>query len=814
MRKMNKHITILSIFLILFLASCKQENDHITIESKGFSLAFNEDGSFSGFFDKSKNKNYLDKSNKAYLMSVRILGEFEFPNSMEKTEDLLILSYPSGSKATIKYLEKETHCTFELIKMEGIPKVELITWGPYPTTIGKTIGETVGVVRGEEFALGIQSLNIKTLGGYPYQENDCMPEFDFFLQNDEFDVSSEGKPHVLYRIEAAKPTKAGSALQAFCRNRDKDRIIENLNHKKFVAPAFDDGGVIGSKIALFGCPVEKSLETVGKIEITEGLPHPTIDGQWGKVSPGAAAAYLIMGFTEDDIDVALEITKKAGLKYLYHYGKTFKSWGHFELYKGEFPNGYDGMKICVDKAKAQGIIIGLHTLSNFINTNDPYVTPIPDKRLAKVGSSIITTDIDKDQTEIFIESPDFFNQYKNNSLRTVQIDDELIRCGKVSEESPWKLLDCQRGAFKTNIAKHKKGDKISKLLDHAYKVFLSNTDLTIELSKNIAELYNKTGMRQLSFDGLEGNKSTGLGNYGEVMMPYVWYNALTDDIKSNLIVDASRTTHFFWHIFSRMNWGEPWYAGFRESQTEYRMKNQKYFKRNMMPGMLGWFSMTPEISMEDLEWMLARSAAYDAGYAFVTSPKTIKTHGLSDEILEMIKQWEKARIGGAFPTSLKKEMENMDNEYHLETIAENEWKLYPIKSKIFRHEKKVRQPGEPLYSTFKYNNLYDNQEVTLTIQALEETKCKNIYVELDNYKKIEFPVTISNNEIIRYNGGNKATLYDKNWNKLKTIDLKIEKMKIDKGDHSFSVDCIFLSRKKSEIKLEVKTTGKAVKLKI
>ncbi|RLD85996.1 MAG: hypothetical protein DRJ07_01805 [Bacteroidetes bacterium] len=811
---MKGQISILAILLMLFLASCNQENKKIKIDNKEFSIEFKIDGSINGLIDKEKSINYFDNSKKAYLMSVRIDGKFEFPNKMEKTEDLISLFYQSGIKATIKYLQKDTHSTFALIKIEGIPKVELITWGPYPTTISKTIGETVGVVRGEEFAIGIQSLNIKTLGGYPYQENDCMPEFDFFLQNDEFDVSSKGKPHVLYRIEAAKPTKNGSALQAFCRNRDKDRIIENLNHEKFVAPAYNDGGVIGSKIALFGCKVEKTLEVIGEIEVAEGLPHPMIDGQWGKISPSASAAYLIMAFTEDNFDQALETTKKAGLKYLYHYGRTFKSWGHFELYEGEFPNGYDGMKMCVDKAKEQGISIGLHTLSNFINTNDPYVTPIPDKRLAKVGSSVITSDIDEKQTEISIESPDFFNQYKNNSLRTVQIGNELIRYGKVSEKAPWKLLDCQRGAFKTNIDKHYKGDKISKLLDHGYKVFLSNTDLTIELSKNIANLNNKTGLRQTSFDGLEGNKSTGLGNYGEVMMPYVWYNALSDDVKSNLIVDASRTTHFFWHIFSRMNWGEPWYAGFRESQTEYRMKNQKYFRRNMIPGMLGWFKMTPEISLEDMEWMLTRSAAYDAGYAFVTSPVTIKTHGKSDEILEMIKQWEKARIGGAFPVDLKKEMENMDKEYHLESIGKNEWNLYPVTSEIFSHKKKVRQPGEPLYSTFKYNNPHDNQEVTLTIQALEETKCKKIYVEIDNYKKIEFPVTLSNNQIIRYNGGNTALLYDKNWNKIKTIQLKMKKMEIDKGDHSFAVDCIFLSGKKSKIKVEVKTIGGAVRLKI
>ena len=804
---------IFSIVLMFSMVSCSEQKTRLTSKNGEFQLELNKDGSLSSIFDKSGGKDYLDENEKAYLISVRIDGNFEFPISMVKNKGLIVLTYPSGTKAEIKYTSKETHIVLELINLEGDPEVELITWGPYPTTINKIIGETIGVVRGEEYALGIQSLNIKTLGGYPYQENDCMPEFDFFQQENISDLSQQDKTHVLYRIEAAKPTKIGSSLQAYCRNRNNERIIENLDHQKFVAPAFDDGGVIGSKIALFGCPVENALETIGKIEMAEGLPHPTIDGQWGKTSGGAAAAYLIMDFTEEDIEEALEVTKKAGLKYLYHYGKTFKSWGHFELYEGEFPNGYEGMKMCVEKAKEQGISIGLHTLSNFINTNDPYVTPIPDKRLAKVGSSIITANIDKKQTEIAIESPDFFNQYKNNSLRTVQIGMELIRYGKVSEEAPWKLLDCQRGAFDTKIAAHKTGDKISKLLDHGYKVFLSNTDLTIELSKNIAELYNKTGMRQISFDGLEGNKSTGLGNYGEVMMPYVWYNALSDDIKSNLIIDASRTTHFFWHIYSRMNWGEPWYAGFRESQTEYRMKNQKYFRRNMMPGMLGWFSMTSEISLEDMEWMLSRSAAYDAGYAFVLNTSIIKTHGLSDEILNLVKQWEQARMGSAFPKDLKKEMENTDNEYHLEYITENEWNLYPIKTEIIRHAKKLRQPGEPLFSSFEFNNPYKNQELVLTIQALEETKCENITVELNNYKKIVFPVTLSDNQIIRYAGGNTAILFDKHWNKVRTINLEIEKMEIGTGEYTLVLDCQFKSDKNSEIKLEVKTTGEAIQLK-
>jgi len=688
----------------------------------------------------------------------------------------------------------------------------LVTWGPYLTTIGEIIGETVGVVRDDDFALGIQALNLKTLGGYPYYENDCMPEFDIFSQDDKTNMDQEGKPQVLYRIEAAKPTKLGSSLQTYCRNRDKDRIIENLGHDKFVATAYNDGGVIGSKIAIFGCPAKKALETIGKIEVAEALPHPTIDGKWMKTVPQAAAPYIIMDFNEETIDYAIEVTKKAGLKHLYHYGKSFESWGHFQLYKKAFPHGYEGMKACVEKAEKEGINIGLHTLSNFITTDDPYVTPVPDKRLAEVGRSEIVNNIDDKQTEIEIVSPDYFNQFKNNNLRTVRIGNELIRYGSVTEEKPWKLLDCQRGAFYTEPGAYKSGTPIAKLIDHGYKVFLSNADLTQELAKNIAHLYNKTGMKQISFDGLEGNKSTGLGNYGEALMPYTWYNNLDENLKNGLIIDASRTTHFFWHIYSRMNWGEPWYAGFRESQTAYRMKNQAYFRRNFMPGMLGWFSMTPEISLEDMEWMLARSAAFDAGYAFVTSKETLKTHGQSNQILELIKQWEHARLLGIFPSTLKKAMENLDNEYHLESVSEHSWKLFPIGIMIFNHTKKLRQPGEPLYSKFNFENKFNKQPLIFTIKLDEETICRNIEIELDNYKKVTFPITLSKGQMLRYEGSNQATLYDKNWNVIKTINLDIKSVEIEKGNHSLTVDGDYLSKEKSEIKIEIKTIGEPIVL--
>lgn len=796
------------------LTSCTNSDDStiVALMADSFRMSIDGKGSVVELTDLKTSINHLAKDTSTFLMSLRIDEEVKVPIAASKDDNIITLVFENEMEASVKVEEQPAYVTFELLSLTNKDAVDLIIWGPYFTTINKVIGETVGVVRGEEYAVGLQSLNIKTLGGYPWNESDRMPAFDVFREENLDDMHPAADGSVLYRVEAAKPTTSGSSLQAYCRNRNRDRVVADFNHEKIVAPAYEDGGVIGSKIAIFGVPKEKALETIGEIEIAEGLPHPMIDGQWGKVSRDAAAAYIITNFTEENVEQAIALTKKAGLRYLYHYGKTFENWGHFDLYEGEFPNGIAGLKECVDKAEAEGVMVGTHLLSNFITTNDPYVTPVPDKRLARVGSSVLTGDISTAATEISIQSPDFFNQMKNNTLKTVVVGDELIRYGSVSKESPWRLLDCQRGAFKTRASEHKTGAEIGKLLDHGYKVFLTNTELTVEMSETMSELYNQTGLRQISFDGLEGNRSTGLGTYGESLMPYTWYNSLSDDLKNHLIIDASRTTHFFWHIYSRMNWGEPWYGGFRESQTEYRFRNQAYFKRNYMPGMLGWFKMTPETSLEDVEWLLARSSGYDAGYAFVANFEAVEKNGHSDKILDLIGDWEKLRLGGAFTESQKEVFRDADTEFSLEKVNESEWSLLKINAEIFNHEKKVRQPGEPLHSTFAFNNIGGEQSLNFVLTAIN-SDASEIILELNNYKEVRLPVVLRKGQIIKYTGGSKATVFDSNWQPIREFDLNSSDFAINGGENSIAIDCTFHNEdKEPNVKLETRTYGEGEKI--
>ncbi len=689
----NLILTVTALLLFAPLSRTWAGEPIVTLRTQAASFAIDARGSVCLISRNADGRNYLAADQPAPLLSMKIDGKLTTPVKADWVAGLNRLTFYYGEHGPLAVLQVETrptHVVFELAEFkftDGIDHMDYVLWGPFPTTIGDIIGETVGVVRDEEFAIGIQALNTKTLGGYPAQENDIQAEFTADDSGDYPNLPAELKKAQGFRGDAARRTEFGSVLQAYCRVR-RERIISNWGQEKYLALAYGDGGPTGSKIALFACQAAKALETIGAIEVAEGLPHPLLDGVWGKVATNATSSYLIVDFGEDNIDRAIEMTKRAGLGYLYQ-SSPFETWGHFELKRNLFPHGWDGFRACVEKARKAGVRIGFHTLSNFITPNDSYVTPVPDRRLARIGISSLPGNIDDSQKEITLAAPDFFRQ--KTDMNTVVIGDELIRYNSISTDAPWRLLECERGAFGTRPASHAANSPVGKLMDHSYKVFLTDADLSQEVARNIAKFCNQTGAMQLSFDGLEGNWSTGYGQYGRALFTKAWYDALSPEEQGRVINDASNPGHFNWHIYTRMNWGEPWGAGFRKGQTLYRFKNQLYFERNLMPHMLGWFALSPETTVEDAEWLLARAAGYDAGFALAASlestaqlaadPAALETAqklGATPAILEAIRQWETARLTGAFPANVKESLRDNSREFHLQPAGAGKWDLFPV----------------------------------------------------------------------------------------------------------------------------------------
>lgn len=801
-----------TIFLLIIAwsaVSCSKK--HHSLETEHFRISINQAGHVISLVDKSTGIDYFPENQESPLLSIRIEGQYESPSLalLNESNQSIVLHFSKNLiDATVRFEEKKSHITFELVSLEPGGKTELVLWGPFPTTISKTIGESVGVVRDDYFAIGIQALNLKTLGGYPTNEDDSEPSYNIFSTSSYVDVSDSIK--ILYRGQTARATEFGSILQAYCRNRNEDRTIPVWRHRRYFVPAFEDGGVLGSKIALFGSPAEQALAVLGEIEIEENLPHPVIDGEWGKTSPGATAAYLIVDFGEDNLDEALNLVKKAGLRYLYH-GSPFANWGHFDLRKELFPDNWESLKRCVEKADQEGIRIGVHTLSNFITTNDPYVTPVPDPRLARVGETSLVKDIDEASTEIEVENPCFLNQMENNSLHAAVIGNEIIRYNRVSGDPPWKLTGCERGAFDTRATSHEAGSTIGKLMDHPYKTFLTDNSLSEEMAERIADLFNHTGLRQISFDGLEGTWSTGMGQYGRQRFVKTWYDHLKPELQGKVITDASNPGHYFWHMFTRMNWGEPWYAGFRESQTQLRLLNQDFFYRNLMPAMLGWFRMSPETSIEDIEWLLARAAGFNAGFCLVTSPAIVEKNGIGEKILQAIKDWEALRMGNAFSSDQKQLMQDISREFHIERAPEKGYHWIPVQASLKNdHPRADKQPGQPTGTTFLFTNPYEEQPLQYTIKLVADSpsaRFGDVTLELDQFASIAIHTTLKPGEILQYHGDGQATLYDSSWNILRQIPA--DPLVAGSGDHEILFDGEFAGEGAATVRIEFRVLGNA-----
>lgn len=774
----------------------------------------NDRGSLDSISLGGSASNFVARGAAAPLLALRVAGVVHAPARAAWSEAThqLTLSYPdAGVSAVLAVAVKPTHVTFDLIRVTPEERVEVAIWGPYPLSLSGTIGEIVGVVRDRSVAVGIQALNAKTLGGYPENENDIETGFSGDDQGYYPNLPAELTKAQGFRGCAAKTAPFGSILQAYSRNRTRPRVISNWGHESFPVPAMPSEGVVGSRIALFACRESAALETLGAIEVAEGLPHPMIDGVWGKMSPGATAAYLIVDFGEATVDRAIEMTKRAGLRYLYH-SSPFASWGHFKLKPDLFPNGWNGLRECVRKARSAGVRIGFHTLSNFITPSDSYVSPDPDSRLVHTGGDTLVADLTADGKEIAVASAAPFA--KASALNAVRIGQELIHYGSVSSNAPFRLLDCQRGAWGTHAAAHARGVRVDRLLDHDYKVLFGDIQMSQEIARQIAALCNETGGLQLSFDGLEGNWSTGQGQFGTTLFTKTWYDALEPSIRGQVINDASLPTHFNWHVNTRMNWGEPWYAGFRESQTLYRFKNQVCFERNFMPHMLGWFALRSGTSVEDAEWLLARAAGFDAGFALATSlasmaqleadpssADTARRFGAMALILETMRHWETARMARAFTAEMKAMFRDNNREFHLEPAGRNRWTVQEAHVMRFTHA-----AGAAASTEFEFRNPAGSQPLQWIIRSTAKVPVESLRIEVGGRPAFELKgKALPPGGSLRFAGGADVVIADASWKELDRLPVAADAPRIASGP--VKVSLISPLAAEASLKAELRTLG-------
>jgi len=787
-------IVLLFAFTLAFHAGAQNVN----LKTRSTQIGIDNTGHFSSIRVEGKD---ILHAGKYPLVTVCADNKLITPTKMTASGNQLKLTMSDGGTITLKQKESDVCITLEATNVPD--KYEVLLFGPLAVNIHEVVGDVVGVAQGDGLAFGIQALNIKTNAGIPDEYGKLVTEtYGYSGKSAELSVASIPA----YKLAAADISD-GTVFHFSARRRNKQeyRKVQQIEKSLVLPVEGEDGPIKGAKIAFFGSKNTDALARIGEIEVEQGLPHPLFDGEWGKTSRAAMKSYLISDFSEDNFDMILDKAKIAGFEYVYHSG-PFLDWGHFNWDPKFTKDGDEGVKKMVDKAKAQGIAVGVHTLSNFTTTNDAYVTPVPSEHLLKQGVLTLTSDLDKEQTAIKIKKSDLFSMPM--SLNAMQIDKELITYGSMEDQGDTYLLkDCKRGAYGTTASAHAQKTPLYKLWDYPYKTLFPDLVLQDKFADRLAELMNKTGLRQISFDGLEGCSYTGQDEYANSRFVTRFYNQLNH----NVLNDASRLSHNLWHIHTRMNWGEPWGEAMRTGQVENRIKNQHFFQRNLFPRMLGWFLIRLAdrnfecSTLEDLEWALSESAGFDSGYAMTINSNTLRRHGQIDKLLEAIKNWDKLREAQAFSDEQKARLKDPQTEWHLEKTDEQTYNLYPLSiSKHFRCNMAEMQPGQPGGADWSWSSPYESvYAIRLkvdgdgTIKDPSFTTPKGV---------IKFPCEISDRQYLHYTFDGKAVVTDKNYNVISEVTPQGNAL-LPAGSSAVAFSCEQISEDAPEVIIRYITKG-------
>jgi len=707
--RISSCIPPIALSLCISLGVSAEERD-LRLNCVGFNTTLNSQGFIESLSD-GRGAEYLLKKPPSPLLRLKTFkGEkLENPRRMTWSQQRgfkqLRLDF-GKSVAVIRAVEKLGYLTLEVTDLEG-EEAELIFWGPYHVTIREKIGSSLGVAYDDNYAIGIMGLNIKTCGGYRTKADS-------------------------YRGNVVVGINGGAMLQAHARNRTKRGTFTYGRQKHIEVTPLEGETAEGTKLAFYGTATRSLMPLISRIETQEGLPHPLHEGEWLKTSRYATSSKLITNFREDTFDSFLDLAARAGISCIYQ-PDVFQSWGTFEIKRGRFPGGMSALKTLVAKARAHGITLGTHTLSNFIQTTDPLVTPVPHPGLLRAGVTTLKEGLDAESTTIVLadDAPiEAYDRQSRGEVHAVQIGDELIEFSSRSGRRPWTLTGCKRGAFGTRIATHTVGARAAKIVSHSYGVFLPGIELQDEMAANLARFFNISGFERMSFDGLEGCLRTGQGRYAEERFFKVFFDHLDN---KNIVCNSSQLPHYSWHYSTNESWGEPWVGGFRQSMLDHRLRAQKFLVLNKLPSKLGQFRIGPKTTVEDIDWVMNLCAGLDSGVDFYIEPSVFTKNPSGEELVETIKRWETSRMAGIFTEEEKAELRKPSTIFTLvpdggrlklkfvhdwvKAAAEKrERKMTLMKdvfggdvrgSKLtddFEHVNKPREPGQPTSANWTLQN--------------------------------------------------------------------------------------------------------------
>lgn len=448
-------------------------------------------------------------------------------------------------------------------------------------------------------------------------------------------------------------------------------------------------GFEGRSVALFTCGTDPAsvFDLVAEVESAHGLPA----GVAAKQRPELRhSCFFWMELPPANSADALQLTLDAGMGRILMLFETYTDvlqrwslapqWGSVEA-----------LRAFIDQCRAAGIKVGAHTpVGDCPKKSLIYVGPGADPRLLRDRRVTLAAGISAGLSDGLIETREPVSDWPLGlGQRDIVIDGEIIEfSGLKTNGPPFGLLGPfvraknQSGDGQLGPHAHTAGTPVEHLAEKsgefAYRWDPGPTGGIYQGADDVAAIYNAVGFDNLYCDELEPFPP---GGYGADVLISTLYDRLDPSNKPRFIEASNDSGWLTWHylgIEGQMDYTFIETSGFksevdRNVQVHDNLRSLAY----LTPLQFGWAEIANpgspySASPDDLEYLCARSLAYDRPMVLQVWYSTLISWPNLSANLNLLNRYEVVRLAGSIPESDRAAARSTGKDCMLFNVSETE----------------------------------------------------------------------------------------------------------------------------------------------
>ena len=412
-----------------------------------------------------------------------------------------------------------------------------------------------------------------------------------------------------------------------------------------------------------------------------GVARNRFGGAWALGAQENRASYLQPIMKSSAVDRWIDLAERGGFGTI-HLRNWMETYGHYEPKRNLYPGGWDDFFGAVEKIKAAGIKVGVHTLTACVSPQDQWIAQGFGRDLLAWCSYELACDINAEEDFLEVTEPPkmahdtVFTYFGNgNALR---IGNEIVQYSAFTKTAPYRYTGLKRGAFGTLPEKHSKGDAVD-YLQQRYRAFYPRPDSELAnlLAKQIAWFVNKGGFNQVYFDGSEGMMS----REGNDAMRSKIFAAIGRDI----VLEASSLTPHSWWQHSRLGAWDGANFDFKPFFDLHEKHASKIRLTDMLETQMGWWLFRDQWLqrrgqfIDDVEYFAAHNAGMDSSMSFMEVDVNDAPLSLYREnAVTMLGWYERFRLARAFDEKVLSSFRIPTKEFRLRQNDGGEWMVQDV----------------------------------------------------------------------------------------------------------------------------------------